>query len=94
MKGVVEGEKMHPSFTRYAGWSPALKMYIMNTLESDSFVMFSNYYEITEEDYNHFLDEGYTPKKMRFLFSSGDPHRRNTGESKRLHDIFFEIEEE
>ena len=91
MSGVIEREKMHPSNTMYAGWSPALQMYIMNKMESYSFFGYSDYYEITEETYEHFCDEGFVPEPVRLLFSS-DPMHRPTGEHKVFHHRFFGIE--
>ena len=88
MSGVIEREKMHPSNTMYAGWSPALNMYVMSKLESDSFAYYSDYYEIDEYTYEHFCDEGFVPQPVRLLFS-GSPRCIPEGEHRRLHDLFF-----
>ncbi len=87
MSGIIERKKMHPNNMMCAGWSPALGMYIMNTLESASFFSYCDFYEITEDTYEHFLDEGFDPQPVRLLFS-GSPHRKPTDEEQRLHDIF------
>ena len=81
MSGIIERKKMHPGKMMCAGWSPALGMYIMNTLESASFFSYCDFYEITE-------DEGFDPQPVRLLFS-GSPHRKPTDEEQRLHDFFF-----
>lgn len=91
MGGVIERKKMHPNNIMYAGWSPALNMYVMNTLENDSFMYYSDYYEIDEYTYEHFCDEGFKPQPIRLLFS-GSPHRIPKGEERRFHDLFFNSE--
>ncbi|MDE6031571.1 MAG: hypothetical protein K2G32_08130 [Oscillospiraceae bacterium] len=90
MKGVLEREKMHPNGAMTAGWSPVLQMYVMTTLESDSFFSYCDFYEITEETYVRFCDDGFRPTAERLLFSQS-PHHKVTAEEKAMRDKFFEI---
>lgn len=90
MSGEIEKMKMHPSNTMFAGWSPALQMYVMNKRENYSFCDYSDYYEISEDTYNHFCDEGFEPEAVRLLFS-GSPLCTLEGVQKELHDRFYGI---
>lgn len=92
MSGIIERKKMHPNNMMCAGWSPALGMYIMNTLESASFFSYCDFYEITEDTYEHFLDEGFDPQPVRLL-CAGCPNRRPAYREQRLSDTFYGCKE-
>ena len=89
MRDILERKKFNYNGGRYmAGWSPKLQRYIMSVPSIHNHRNNSMIYEISENEYEHFDEEGFNPLEHqgRFLFSTA---YSKTQEQQFLYDIFM-----
>ncbi len=71
-----------------AGWSPGLQIYVVSVLQNYSFMYYCDYYEITQETYDHFEEPDFDPPLGRRLFSEA-PVGGHANENNPLREKFY-----
>lgn len=83
-------EKRNPKHSDLiAFWSPGLQIYAVSVLQNYSFAYYCDYYEISQETYEHFEDPDFDPPRGRLLFSEAPVGRQCTPEQNVLREKFY-----